>query len=87
VHSGDVDLLTVLRAMTSRPADILGLPSGRIAPGAPADLILVDLDYPWQVSERALRSRSRNTSFEGARLAGKVMRTLVGGETVFVHED
>lgn len=84
-HSGDVDLLTVLRAMTSRPAEILGLPSGRIAKGAPADLILVDLDYPWQVSERDLRSRSRNTSFEGARLAGKVMRTIVGGQTVHTH--
>ncbi|QDZ10303.1 dihydroorotase [Devosia ginsengisoli] len=84
-HSGDVDLMTILRAMTSRPAEILGLSSGRIAKGAPADLILFDLDYPWQVSERDLRSRSRNTSFEGARLAGKVMRTIVGGETVHVH--
>ncbi len=87
VHSGDVDLLTVLRAMTSRPADILGLPSGRIAPGAPADLILFDIDYPWQVSERDIRSRSRNTSFEGARLAGKVMRTIVGGQTVHTHSE
>lgn len=87
VHSGDVDLLTVLRAMTSRPADILGLPSGRLARGAPADLILFDLDYPWQVSERDIRSRSRNTSFEGARLAGKVMRTIVGGATVHTHTD
>ena len=85
-HSGDVDLMTLLRAMTSRPAEILGLPSGRIARGAPADLILIDLDYPWQVTERAIRSRSRNTSFENARLAGKVMRTIVGGQTVFVHE-
>ncbi|MNW13831.1 Dihydroorotase [compost metagenome] len=79
--------MTILRAMTSRPAEILGLPAGRIAKGAPADLVLVDLDYPWQVSERDLRSRSRNTSFEGARLAGKVMRTIVGGETVFEHKD
>jgi dihydroorotase len=71
--------------MTSRPAELLGLPCGRIAKGAPADLILVDLDYPWQVSERDLRSRSRNTSFEGARLAGKVMRTIVGGQTVYTH--
>ncbi|QQR35050.1 dihydroorotase [Devosia oryziradicis] len=87
VHSGDVELLTVLRAMTIRPAEILGLPSGRIAKGAPADLILVDLDYPWQVSEREIRSRSRNTSFEGARLAGKVMRTIVGGQTVHLHAE
>lgn len=87
VHSEDVDLLTVLRAMTARPAEILGLETGRIARGAPADLILVDLDYFWQVAERDLRSRSRNTAFEGARLQGKVMRTLVGGRTVFTHED
>ncbi|MGV3573656.1 MAG: dihydroorotase [Devosia sp.] len=87
VHSDDVPLLTVLKAMTSRPAEILGLEAGRIAKGAPADLILVDLDYPWQVNENELRSRSRNTSFENARLAGKVMRTIVGGETVFLHKD
>jgi dihydroorotase len=87
VHSGEVDLLTVLRAMTQRPAEILGLPCGRIAKGAPADLILFDLDYPWQVSEGDFRSRSRNTAFEGARLAGKVMRTIVGGETVHTHTE
>ena len=87
VHSGDVDLLTILRAMTSRPAEILGLQSGRIAKGAPADLILFDLDYPWQVNERDLRSKSRNTSFENARMQGKVMRTIVGGKTVYEHKD
>jgi dihydroorotase len=87
VHSGDVDLLTVLRAMTSRPAEILSLDSGHIARGAPADLILFDLDYPWQVNERDLRSKSRNTSFENARMQGKVMRTIVGGKTVYEHED
>lgn len=85
VHNGDVDMMTVLRAMTSRPAEILGLETGRIARGAPADLVLFDPDYPWQVKETAFRSRSRNTAFEGARLAGKVMRTIVGGKTVFEH--
>jgi len=87
VHSGDVDLMTILRAMTCRPAEILGLDTGRIARGAPADLILIDLDYPWQVTEKSFRSRSRNTSFEDARMQGKVMRTIVGGESVFIHED
>ena len=86
VHSRDVDLMTVLRAMTQRPAEILGLPSGRLAVGAPADFILIDLDYPWQVKETELRSRSRNTSFEGARLAGKVTATYVGGQRVFGFE-
>lgn len=83
VHSGEVPLLTVLRALTQRPAEILGLPSGRLTAGAPADFILVDLDYPWQVKESDIRSRSGNTSFEGARLAGKVMATYVGGRKVY----
>ncbi|MCP8882196.1 dihydroorotase [Devosia sp. XJ19-1] len=86
VHSGDLNVMTILRAMTARPAEILGLDTGRIARGAPADLILVDLDYPWQVTEKNFRSRSRNTSFENARMQGKVMRTLVGGKTVFMNE-
>ncbi|RUT32934.1 dihydroorotase [Arsenicitalea aurantiaca] len=87
VHSGDVDLVTVLRALTLRPAEILRLPSGRLEKGAPADFILFDPDYPWQVDERALRSRSRNTSFEGARLAGKVMATYVAGVEVYSMQD
>lgn len=87
VHNGQVDLLTVLRAMTSRPAEILGLASGRLTPGAPADFIVLDLDYPWVVEEKKLLSRSRNTAFEGARLMGRVMRTFVGGAEVFTHPD
>ena len=85
VHSGDVELMTLLRALTQRPAEILGLPSGRLRVGAPADFILFDLDYPWQVSEKEFRSRSHNSSFEGARLAGKVMATYVAGRRVFAH--
>ena len=73
--------------MTSRPAEILGLSAGRIARGAPADLILVDLDYPWVQSEQAIRSRSRNSAFEGARFTGKVMSTIVAGAPVYRHEE
>lgn len=87
VHAGEVDLLTVLRAMTSGPARILRLPSGQIARGAPADLILLDLDYPWVVEEKRMLSRSRNTAFEGARMMGKVMRTYVGGHEVHRFEE
>jgi dihydroorotase len=87
VHNGEIDLMTVLRAMTQRPAEILGLASGRLSAGAPADFILIDLDYPWVVEEKTLSSRSHNTAFEGARLAGKVMRTFVGGKEVFTHPD
>jgi dihydroorotase len=85
VHSGDVPLMTMLRAMTQRPAEILGLPSGRLAAGAPADLVVFDLDFPWLVAEKDIVSRSRNTSFEGARMQGAVMHTFVAGRPVFSH--
>jgi dihydroorotase len=85
VHSGDVSLSRLVDAMSTRPAKLLGLDGGTLAPDAPADLIVVDLERPWIVKEEELQSRSRNTAFEGARLTGKVMRTLVGGITVFKH--
>ena len=87
VHSGDVSLLVVLRAMTQRPAEILGLASGRLSVGAPADLIIVDPDYPWVVKEKDIVSRSHNTAFEGAKLQGAVMQTFVAGRSVFRHAD
>lgn len=86
VHSQEVDLKTILRAMTARPAEILQLEAGRLARGAPADIILIDLDYPWVVAEKDIVSRSTNTTFEGARLTGKVMRTFVAGRKVFDHK-
>lgn len=85
VHSGDVDLLTLLRAMTSRPAEILGLPSGRLKVGAPADLVLFDPHYFWVVDEAGFHSRSRNTTFESARMEGHVLETYVAGRRVFSH--
>jgi dihydroorotase len=85
VHSGDVPLMTVLRAMSQRPAEILGLDTGRLAVGASADFIIIDPDYPWVVTEADIRSRSRNTAFEGARLQGAVMQSFVAGVRVFSH--
>ncbi len=85
VHSGDVSLMAVLRAMTFRPAEILGLAAGRLVVGAPADMIIFDPEFPWVVSEKDIVSRSHNTSFEGARLQGAVMQTFVAGASVFRH--
>ncbi len=62
---------------------IFGLPGGSLGPGAPADLILVDLDEPCIVREADIRSRSKNTCFEGARMQGRVLQTMVAGRTVF----
>ena len=83
VHAGDVDMLTLFRALATRPAEILGLEVGRLAPGAPADLVVVDPDFPWVLDAEQLRSHSKNTPFDGARFSGKVLRTLVAGRTVY----
>lgn len=82
-HNGALGLLEVLRAMTSRPAEILGLAQGRLKPGAPADLVLIDLDVPWRIDERAFRSKCRNSPFDGRPVQGRAVRTVVGGRTVF----
>lgn len=86
-HENDVPLMTLLRAMTANPAQILGLEAGRLAVGAPADLALIDLGFPFKVDPASLRSRSRNTVFEGRTLQGRVLRTVVAGQTVFEAED
>lgn len=86
VHSGDVALLRLVEAMSTGPAALLGLSAGSLAPGAPADLALVDLDRPWIVREPDLHSKSRNSCFEGARLTGKVLRTLVAGRCVYRYD-
>jgi dihydroorotase len=83
-HGGqDVPLRTLLAALTVKPADLLGLPAGRLAKGAPADLVVFDLNAPWVVDKEQLSSRSKNTPFEGARFTGRVVRTVVAGTTVF----
>ncbi|RWD06632.1 MAG: dihydroorotase [Mesorhizobium sp.] len=82
-HNGDVSLLRLVEVLSAAPAKLFGLPGGTLKPGAAADLALVDLHEPWIVSESGLRSRSKNTCFEGARLQGKVLQTMVSGRTVF----
>ncbi|MDX5360317.1 MAG: dihydroorotase [Alphaproteobacteria bacterium] len=82
-HLGEVPLATALKAVTARPAELLGLEAGRLAPGAPADLVLIDLDRPWILKREALRSRSKNTPYEDRRFMGRAIRTVVGGRTVF----
>jgi dihydroorotase len=82
VHGGDLGLPTLLSALTDRPARLLGLDRGRLAPGAPADLVLFDPDAPWILDRDRLRSRAKNTPFDEARFEGRVLRTVVAGRTV-----
>lgn len=87
VHAGDLALETIIGALTSGPAGILGIEAGTLRKGALADFILADLDYPWVNEESRIVSRSHNTTFEGARFTGKVMATYVGGRRVFAHAE
>lgn len=82
VHAGQVSLPVLLRAMTSRPAEILGLAQGRLAKGAPADLIRFDPEEPFVVDPAKLQARCKNTPFDDARLQGVVKTTLVAGEII-----
>lgn len=82
-HEGAVPLLGLLAALTCNPARRLGLEAGRLAPGAPADFALIDLDAPFVVKPSELSSQSQNTPFEGRLMQGRVMRTICGGETIF----
>jgi dihydroorotase len=82
-HNEDLPLLRVIEVLSTAPAKLFGLPGGTLKPGAAADLALVDLGEPWIVREDAIRSRSKNTCFEGARLQGRVLQTMVAGRTVF----
>jgi len=76
-----LDRLSVLTAMN--PARILGVAAGTLVPGAPADLVLVDLDKPWQIRGDAFASDAGNTPFDGLPVQGKVVRTIKGGRTIF----
>jgi dihydroorotase len=85
VHAGELSLMKLLQAMSSRPAELLGLPGGTLRSGAPADVIVVDLDLPWVLDPAELKSKCKNTPFDEARMTGRVMRTIVAGRTVYEY--
>ncbi len=82
-HAGALDLPTLFRAMSLNPAKRLGLPSGRLSVGTPADLVLFDADAPFILDRAKLLSKSKNTPFDGARMQGKVLATFVDGHIVY----
>lgn len=82
-HAGDLDLPTLFRAMSLNPAKRLGLEAGRLSAGTPADLVLFDPDAPFVLDRFTLRSKSKNTPFDGGRMQGRVLATYVGGTPVY----
>lgn len=82
-HDGRLQLVDLMRTVTLAPAQFLGLPTGRLASGAPADLVLCDLNAPVIIDADKLVSKSKNSPFDGRRLQGQVVMTVCGG--VIVH--
>ncbi len=81
-HKGRMSLLDVLRRPTVAPAEVLGLKAGRLEKGAPADLLVFDLEHPWRIDPALFRSKSKNSPFEGHPVQGRVLRTVVDGRTI-----
>src|SRR5207253_8615751 len=85
VQNGDMKLMTALKALSTKPAELLGLPGGTLRPGSPADVVVIDPDVPWILDRDELKSKCRNTPFDEARMQGRAVRTIVGGRTVYEY--
>jgi len=86
-HSGHMPLLDVLRRLTIAPAQLLKLPGGRLKKGAPADLLIFNLDIPWIIETSKFRSMSKNSPFDGRPVQGRALRTVVDGRTLFMSSN
>ncbi len=86
VHAEHMDLPTLWRALSLNPAKLLGLKSGRMKKGAPADLVLFDPDKPFILDRSKLKSKSKNTPFDGRRMQGMVMKTFLAGREIYAAD-
>ena len=82
-HGGKAGLLDLLARLTVRPAEILKLNAGRLAKGAPADLLIFEPERAWKIQPETFSSKSKNTPFEGLPVQGRVKRTVVDGRALF----
>jgi dihydroorotase len=84
-HNENTPLGRLVEAMSSQPAKILGLETGRLEAGAPADFALIDLNLSWTVEDDVLRSRAKNSPFEHRTLEGRAVETVVAGQSVYSY--
>ena len=87
VHAGVIRLPRLVELLSVNPARILGVPGGSLSPGTPADVTILAPDLHVRVEASRLRSRSKNTPFDGWQLRGGVAATLVDGRSVSVNPD
>ena len=82
-HSGDLTLPEIFRALSTNPAKRMGLETGRMEVGAPADLVAFDAQTPWLVDRTKLLSKAKNTPYDGAKMQGRALMTWVVGEKLW----
>ncbi|MBL4802688.1 MAG: dihydroorotase [Emcibacter sp.] len=85
-HNKIMPLLDILAKMTCNPARILGLDSGKLSVGAPADLCIFNPDVPYKIDPAKMASLTKNTPFDGRLTQGRVLRTVVAGKTIFEYQ-
>ncbi len=87
VHTGRITLRRMIELLSVNPADVMHLPGGRLTEGAPADITILDPDRPVRVDAASLKSKSRNTPFDGWQMKGGVIATIVGGRVLYRASD
>ncbi len=83
VHAGKISLMTMLKALTINPAQLLGLPTGTLAAGSFADFVVFDPNKPWRIDADALISSAKNTPFDTLPVQGQILRTVADGVSVY----
>ena len=87
VHAGLIRLPRLIELMSTGPARILRVPGGSLSPGSPADITVLAPDLKVRIRAAQMRSRSKNTPFDGWELRGGVVATIVAGRTVYTNPD
>jgi len=87
VHNRQLTLPQLFQRLSGAPARLLNLPGGKLAKGAPADLVLFDADYAWQIDRADFWSKTKNSPFDERPVQGQVMATIVGGRTIYRHDN
>lgn len=86
-HNDQIGLSRLIEVISTNPAKLFNLPGGTLKNGAPADLVIADIHFPWVYGEEDIISQSKNTTFEGAKFSGKVVQTLVNGVSIYEAKD
>jgi dihydroorotase len=87
VHKGELTLPQLFQRLASSPARLFNLPGGRLAKGAPADLVLFDSNFAWKIDRVDFWSKTKNSPFDERPVQGLVMATIVGGRTIYCHDN